>query len=194
MTIRGVALVSSAFAVRCVWACVFLRVCDCPVGCAVCSTCVRLQAHLCMTSSSCTASRCTLTPQVRAVRLRRDRIVIALEHKVLIYNFADLHLLQSIETLPNPLGLLALSSAPEQNVLATPGLHHGQVRVCVDMMCVEMMMCVGMMCACVCGVHNIWCYLCSVCRQVAHIATHNYPPCTHYTSREVGSNPPLISS
>lgn len=65
--------------------------------------------------------------QVRAVRLRRDRIVVALEHKVLIYNFADLHLLQSIETLPNPLGLLALSSAAEQNVLASPGLHHGQV-------------------------------------------------------------------
>lgn len=66
--------------------------------------------------------------QVHGVRLRRDRIVVALEHKVLIYNFADLHLLQSIETLPNPLGLLALSSAPEQNVLATPGLHPGQAR------------------------------------------------------------------
>lgn len=66
--------------------------------------------------------------QVHAVRLRRDRIVVALEHKVLIYNFADLHLLQSIETLPNPMGLLALSFAPEQNVLATPGLHPGQVR------------------------------------------------------------------
>eukprot|EP00891_Asterochloris_glomerata_P000677 jgi/Astpho2/677/fgenesh1_pm.00013_%23_28_t len=67
--------------------------------------------------------------QVRAVKLRRDRIVVALEHKVLIYNFADLRLLHSIETQSNPAGLLALSAAAEQTVLACPGLHNGQVRV-----------------------------------------------------------------
>ena len=67
--------------------------------------------------------------QVRAVKLRRDRIVVALEHKVLIYNFADLRLLHSIETQSNPAGLLALSAAAEQTVLACPGLHNGQVGV-----------------------------------------------------------------
>ena len=40
--------------------------------------------------------------QVRAVRLRKDRIAVALEHKVLVYNFADLRLLHAIETLSNP--------------------------------------------------------------------------------------------
>jgi WD40 repeat protein len=67
--------------------------------------------------------------QVRAVKLRRDRIVVALEHKVLVYNFADLRLLHSIETLSNPSGLVALSAANDQTVLACPGLHCGQVRV-----------------------------------------------------------------
>jgi hypothetical protein len=67
------------------------------------------------------------TPQVRAVRLRRDRIVVALEHKVLSYNFADLKLLHQIETLGNSRGLLALSSAADATVLACPGLHTGQV-------------------------------------------------------------------
>eukprot|EP00877_Chromochloris_zofingiensis_P013096 jgi/Chrzof1/803/Cz01g29120.t1 len=67
--------------------------------------------------------------QVRAVRLRRDRIVVALEHKVLVYNFADLKLLNQIETLANTKGLVAVSSSAESTVLACPGLHTGQVRI-----------------------------------------------------------------
>lgn len=63
------------------------------------------------------------------MKLRRDRIVVALEHKVLVYNFVDLRLLHSIETLSNPQGLIAMSAAAEQTVLACPGLHSGQVRV-----------------------------------------------------------------
>ena len=62
------------------------------------------------------------------MRLRRDKIVVALEHKVLMYNFADLRLEHSTETLSNPHGLVALSPAPEHNVLACPGLHCGQAR------------------------------------------------------------------
>ena len=65
--------------------------------------------------------------KVRAVRLRRDRIVVALEHKVLVYNFADLKLLHQIETLANVAGLVAVSTAAESTVLACPGLHVGQV-------------------------------------------------------------------
>ncbi|GLC67754.1 hypothetical protein PLESTF_000602000 [Pleodorina starrii] len=77
----------------------------------------------------------TFRSQVRAVRLRRDRIVVALEHKVLVYNFADLKLLHQTETCANPRGLVAISStaamstASDNTVLACPGLHTGQVRV-----------------------------------------------------------------
>ena len=69
---------------------------------------------------------------MRAVRLRRDKIVVALEHKVLMYNFADLRLEHSTETLANPHGLAALSPAPEHNVLACPGLHCGQARSALE--------------------------------------------------------------
>ena len=62
--------------------------------------------------------------EVRSVRLRRDRIVVVLEHKIYIYNFSDLKLLHQIETIPNP-----LSSASDSIVLACVGLHRGQVRV-----------------------------------------------------------------
>lgn len=61
------------------------------------------------------------------MRLRRDKIVVALEHKVLMYNFADLRLEHSTETSSNPKGLVSLSAAPEHNVVACPGLHCGQV-------------------------------------------------------------------
>eukprot|EP00250_Pteridium_aquilinum_P017964 c23870_g1_i1 orf=376-1677(-) len=67
--------------------------------------------------------------EVRAVRLRRDRIVVILEHKIYIYNFTDLKLLHQIETIANPRGLCALSSASNSIVLACLGLHRGQVRV-----------------------------------------------------------------
>ncbi|KAJ7524540.1 hypothetical protein O6H91_17G010400 [Diphasiastrum complanatum] len=78
-------------------------------------------------------SRCigelSFRSEVRAVRLRRDRIVVVLEHKIYVYNFADLKLLHQIETIANPKGLCALSPASNSSVLACPGLHKGQVRV-----------------------------------------------------------------
>lgn len=67
--------------------------------------------------------------EVRAVKLRRDRIVVVLEHKIYVYNFADLKLLLQIETIANPKGLCALSSTSNSSVLACPGLHKGQVRI-----------------------------------------------------------------
>lgn len=84
----------------------------------------------------CTRPACAMPPQVRAVRLRRDRVVVALEHKVLVYNFADFKLLHQIETLANAKGLVAISSSAESTVLACPGLHSGQVRCCVVMGCI----------------------------------------------------------
>ncbi|KAH7616917.1 hypothetical protein Ndes2526B_g09024 [Nannochloris sp. 'desiccata'] len=69
------------------------------------------------------------TTPVRAVRLRNNRIAVALEQKVFLYDIADLRHLQCIETTLNPEGFLALSPSEEATVLACPGLHVGEVRV-----------------------------------------------------------------
>ncbi|WOK93709.1 hypothetical protein Cni_G02409 [Canna indica] len=66
---------------------------------------------------------------VRAVKLRQDRVVIVLEHKIYVYDFTDLKLVHLIETLSNPKGLCCLSHHSTISVLACPGLHRGEIRV-----------------------------------------------------------------
>lgn len=78
-------------------------------------------------------SRCigelSFRSEVRAVKLRRDRIVVVLEQKIFLYNFADLKLLHQIETIANPKGLCAVSQLTASFVLVCPGLQKGQVRI-----------------------------------------------------------------
>ncbi|XP_019419463.1 PREDICTED: autophagy-related protein 18a-like [Lupinus angustifolius] len=66
---------------------------------------------------------------VHGVRLRRDRIIVIVEQKIFVYNFADLKLLHQIETVANPKGLCAVSQGSDSLVLVCPGLHKGQIRV-----------------------------------------------------------------
>lgn len=78
-------------------------------------------------------SRCieelSFRSEIRAVRLRNDRIVVVLEQKIFVYNFKDYKLRIQIETVANPKGLCAISSTSNPFVLACPALHQGQVRV-----------------------------------------------------------------
>ncbi|XP_020209984.1 autophagy-related protein 18a isoform X3 [Cajanus cajan] len=78
-------------------------------------------------------SRCigelSFRSEVKGVRLRRDRIVVVLAHKIFVYNFADLKVLHQIETIANPKGLCDLSHVSATMVLVCPGLQKGQVRV-----------------------------------------------------------------
>eukprot|EP01132_Coremiostelium_polycephalum_P002409 gene2409-2976_t len=66
--------------------------------------------------------------EVKAVKLRKDRIVVVLENKVYVYNFSDLQLVHQLETTSNPKGLCAVSPG-SSNVLACPGLKPGYVHV-----------------------------------------------------------------
>jgi hypothetical protein len=66
---------------------------------------------------------------VRAVRLRRDKIVVALSHKVYVYNFSDLRVESQMDTSTNDGGLVVISPTTERMVLACPGLNKGQIRV-----------------------------------------------------------------
>jgi len=78
-------------------------------------------------------SRCisefSFRSEIRAVKLRRDRIVVVLEHKIYVYSFMDLRLLHQIENLANPRGLCCLSHHMNTSVLACPGVRQGEVRV-----------------------------------------------------------------
>lgn len=78
---------------------------------------------------ACCIGELSFCSQVRSVKLRRDRIVVALEYKVYVYNFADLKLLLQIDTVANPKGLCAISSTSNAVVLACPSLIKGQVRL-----------------------------------------------------------------
>ncbi|GIQ83504.1 ribosomal protein S8e/ribosomal biogenesis NSA2 [Kipferlia bialata] len=67
---------------------------------------------------------------VRAVKLRKDRIVVALKQRVYVYSLADFSLIDQIETLDNELGLLALCpSTSTASVMACPGIKAGQLRI-----------------------------------------------------------------
>jgi len=67
--------------------------------------------------------------QVKGVRLRRDRVIVVLENKVFVYNFADLKLLAQIDTFVNPTGLCAVCPAKDTMVMVALGEKEGQVRV-----------------------------------------------------------------
>ena len=61
--------------------------------------------------------------EVKAVKLRRDRVVVVLQTKIYVYRFSDLHLMDQMNTLPNPRGLVALCPDSANTVLACPGIN-----------------------------------------------------------------------
>lgn len=67
--------------------------------------------------------------EVKSVRLRRDRVAVALENKVYFYNFADFTLIASYDTAPNPRGLLAVAADESAEVAVFPGNKPAHVRV-----------------------------------------------------------------
>ena len=67
--------------------------------------------------------------EVKAVRLRRDRVVVVLENKVFVYRFKDLKLVDQCATVANPKGLVSICAEVNNNVLAIPGLSKGAIRL-----------------------------------------------------------------
>ena len=66
---------------------------------------------------------------VKAVRLRKDKVVVVLENRIYVYNFADLRLLDAIDTYDNPKGLCALSADPNISILANLDKKKGAIRI-----------------------------------------------------------------
>ena len=57
------------------------------------------------------------------------RVVVVLENRIYVYNFADLRLINAIDTCNNPRGLCALNPDSNYAVLATPDRELGSVRI-----------------------------------------------------------------
>lgn len=55
--------------------------------------------------------------------------MVVLESRVYVYNFADLRLIDAIDTINNPKGLCALNPDGKNSVLVTPASQKGFVRV-----------------------------------------------------------------
>ena len=58
-------------------------------------------------------------------------MVVVLENRIYVYNFADLRLIDAIDTCYNPKGICALSPDPNVSVLATPDKIKGQVKITI---------------------------------------------------------------
>ena len=57
--------------------------------------------------------------------------MVVLESRIYVYNFADLRLIDAIDTCLNPKGLCAISSDPNISVLATPDKTKGSIKVTI---------------------------------------------------------------
>ncbi|CAG8443140.1 17872_t:CDS:10, partial [Acaulospora morrowiae] len=68
--------------------------------------------------------------EVKNVKLRRDKFVVALPNKVFVYLFSeDPTKLHTFETIDNEKGLVALSSSPNHAILAFPGRQKGHIQI-----------------------------------------------------------------
>ncbi|KAK7511053.1 WD40-repeat-containing domain protein [Phyllosticta citriasiana] len=62
----------------------------------------------------------TFPTRVLAVRLNRKRLVVVLEDQIYLYDISNMKMLYTIETSPNPHGIVALSPSSERNHLVYP--------------------------------------------------------------------------
>ncbi|KAF2083375.1 autophagy protein 18 [Saccharata proteae CBS 121410] len=62
----------------------------------------------------------TFPTRVLAVRLNRKRLVVVLEDQIYLYDISNMKMLHTIETSPNPHGIIALSPSSEKNYLVYP--------------------------------------------------------------------------
>jgi len=65
---------------------------------------------------------------VKSVKMRKDRIIIALEQRIFVYQFSNLALLDSIETCKNSQGLCAISENASI-ILVCPDTKLGYIRI-----------------------------------------------------------------
>lgn len=68
----------------------------------------------------------TFRTSIKSVKLRRDLIVVSLESRVYVYRFSDLELIDTLETCGS---VLAVSSDPDNSVVACAGNVKGRINI-----------------------------------------------------------------
>jgi WD repeat-containing protein 45 len=65
--------------------------------------------------------------EVKAVKLKTDRIIVVCENKIFIYNLVDMKFLDFIDTAPNQLGLCSVNYIGDYTIIAAPDKEIGYV-------------------------------------------------------------------
>ena len=73
----------------------------------------------------------TFNSVVKAVRLRKDMLVVVLEQKTFIFSFLTLQLIEQVETGANPVGLcgIATNERAVSKIIALPYPTKGSIKV-----------------------------------------------------------------
>ena len=76
----------------------------------------------------------TFRTNVKALKLRRDMVVVGVDAKIFIYRFSDLVLMDTLDasgtSSPELRNIVSVSGAPDRAVVACPGNVKGKVNVC----------------------------------------------------------------
>lgn len=67
--------------------------------------------------------------KVKSFVFRRDVIVVVLEDKLMVFNFDDLELLRTHETISNPDGIIALNTKGDEPIIAMLSVKRGFGRI-----------------------------------------------------------------
>ena len=73
----------------------------------------------------------TFNSDVRAVKLRKDMLIVVLENKTFVFSFMNLKLIEQVETGSNPFGICGVATAEKaiSKTLAVPCPTKGAIRV-----------------------------------------------------------------
>ena len=105
----------------------------------------------------------TFVSSVLAVRLNRARLVVVEERRAVVHDLSTLCVQRTIDTVPNPRGVCALSSDEDSSLLALPAHTHAGAVVIHD--------CVNLHVVCELQCHNSPVAACALTRDGAMLAT-----------------------
>jgi len=77
--------------------------------------------HIMNTKTKATICELSFLTAILAIKMNKKRLVVVLETKIHIYDISSIKILHTIETVPNPKGICALSPSEENCYLAFPG-------------------------------------------------------------------------